>query len=159
MQTAVPGIIRYRGARIQMLDLPGIIEGAKDGKGRGRQVIATARTSNLIIIVLDALKPITHKRLIEKELEGFGIRLNKEPPNIAFKKKDKGGINYTSSVTEPKMDIDAVKAVLGEYRIANADVHCRGDYDTDDLIDIIEGSRVYMPCIYGERVDREGAGV
>lgn len=24
----------------QILDLPGIIEGAKDGKGRGRQVIA-----------------------------------------------------------------------------------------------------------------------
>lgn len=32
------GVIRYRGARIQLLDLPGIIEGAKDGKGRGRQV-------------------------------------------------------------------------------------------------------------------------
>lgn len=28
------------GAAIQILDLPGIIEGAKDGKGRGRQVIA-----------------------------------------------------------------------------------------------------------------------
>lgn len=25
---------------LQILDLPGIIEGAKDGKGRGRQVIA-----------------------------------------------------------------------------------------------------------------------
>jgi len=36
--TCVPGIVRYRGAKIQMLDLPGIIEGAKDGKGRGRQV-------------------------------------------------------------------------------------------------------------------------
>jgi ribosome-interacting GTPase 1 len=36
--TCVPGIVRYRGARLQMLDLPGIIEGAKDGKGRGRQV-------------------------------------------------------------------------------------------------------------------------
>lgn len=38
------------------------------------QVISTARTCNCIIIVLDAIKPITHKRLIEKELEGFGIR-------------------------------------------------------------------------------------
>ena len=33
-------MIRYKGAKIQLLDLPGIIEGAKDGKGRGRQVIA-----------------------------------------------------------------------------------------------------------------------
>ena len=38
--TTVPGVIRYKGAKIQLLDLPGIIEGAKDGKGRGRQVIA-----------------------------------------------------------------------------------------------------------------------
>jgi ribosome-interacting GTPase 1 len=39
-----------------------------------KQVISTARTCNCILIVLDAIKPITHKRLIEKELEGFGIR-------------------------------------------------------------------------------------
>lgn len=76
-----------------MLDLPGIIEGAKDGKGRGRQVIAVARTCSLIFIVLDVLKPLVHKKLIEKELEGFGLRLNKQPPNIVFRKKDKGGIN------------------------------------------------------------------
>ena len=38
------------------------------------QVIAVARTSSLIFIVLDVLKPLQHKKLIEKELEGFGIR-------------------------------------------------------------------------------------
>ena len=38
--TTVPGVIKYKGAKIQLLDLPGIIEGAKDGKGRGKQVIA-----------------------------------------------------------------------------------------------------------------------
>ena len=37
--TCVPGVINYKGAKIQLLDLPGIIEGAKDGKGRGRQII------------------------------------------------------------------------------------------------------------------------
>jgi len=30
--TTVPGVLQYRGAKIQILDLPGIIEGAKDGK-------------------------------------------------------------------------------------------------------------------------------
>ena len=48
--------------------MPGIIEGAKDGKGRGRQVIAVARTCNLIFIVLDVMKPVGHKNIIEKEL-------------------------------------------------------------------------------------------
>lgn len=58
----------------KLLDLPGIIEGAKDGKGRGRQVIAVARTCSLIFIVLDVLKPLQHKKIIEHEVEGFGIR-------------------------------------------------------------------------------------
>ncbi|CAK0842372.1 unnamed protein product [Prorocentrum cordatum] len=40
--TCVPGIFYHKGAKVQLLDLPGIIEGAKDGKGRGKQVISTA---------------------------------------------------------------------------------------------------------------------
>ena len=91
-------IIPFTDPLWQLLDLPGIIEGAKDGKGRGRQVIAVARTCGLIFIILDVLKPLEHKRIVEKELEGFGIRLNKKPPNISFKKKDKGGINMTAPV-------------------------------------------------------------
>lgn len=83
---------------LKLLDLPGIIEGAKDGKGRGRQVIAVARTCSLIFIVLDVLKPLKHKKLIEHELEGFGLRLNKSPPNIVFRRKDKGGINLQTMV-------------------------------------------------------------
>jgi hypothetical protein len=39
----------------------------------------------------------------------------------------------------------AVKSVLSEYRIHNADVHLKQDYDVDELIDVIEGSRVYIP--------------
>ncbi|KAK2100633.1 GTP-binding protein [Saguinus oedipus] len=129
--TTVPGVIRYKGAKIQLLDLPGIIEGAKDGKGRGRQVIAVARTCNLILIVLDVLKPLGHKKIIENELEGFGIRLNSKPPNTGFKKKDKGGINLTATCP----------------RIHKADVTLRSDATADDLIDV-EGNRVYIPCIY-----------
>lgn len=146
--TTVPGVIRYKGAKIQLLDLPGIIEGAKDGKGRGRQVIAVARTCSLIYIVLDVLKPLGDKKLIEHELEGFGIRLNKKPPNITFRKKEKGGINLTQVVPQSELDGQAVKQILSEYRISNADVILKEDCTCDDLIDVIEGNRVYVPCIY-----------
>merc|ERR1712025_1054078 len=86
--TTVPGCIKYKGAKIQLLDLPGIIEGAKDGKGRGKQVIAVARTCSLIFVCLDIMRPLGQKALLEHELEGFGIRLNKLPPKMSFKRKD-----------------------------------------------------------------------
>ena len=147
--TTVPGQVLYNGAKIQMLDLPGIIEGAKDGKGRGRQVIAVAKTCHLIFIVLDVNKPLTDKRIIEKELEGFGIRINKLPPNIKITKKDKGGISVTSTISLTHIDHDEIRAVMSEYRMANADVSIRCDATVDDLIDVLEArGRAYVPVIY-----------
>ncbi|CAH8474574.1 unnamed protein product [Schistosoma bovis] len=146
--TTVPGVIRYKGAKIQLLDLPGIIEGAKDGKGRGKQVIAVARTCTLILMVLDVLKPLQHKKLLENELEGFGIRLNKSPPNITLRRKEKGGLNIQSLVPQSELDKEVIKTILSEYKIHNADVSLRCDATAEDLIDVIEGSRVYIPCIY-----------
>lgn len=146
--TTVPGCIKYKGAKIQLLDLPGIIEGAKDGKGRGRQVIAVARTCSLIFIVLDALKPLQHKKIIEYELEGFGIRLNKSPPSIKLRKKDKGGITLQTTVTQSELDLPLVKSILAEYKISNAEVVLRTDATPDELIDVVEGNRIYIPCIY-----------
>jgi developmentally-regulated GTP-binding protein 2 len=55
------------------------------GKGRGRQVIAVARTADLVIIMLDATKSEVQRQLLEKELESVGIRLNKSRPNIYLK--------------------------------------------------------------------------
>merc|ERR1719322_1553570 len=112
--TTVPGCIKYKGA--------------KDGKGRGRQVIAVARTANIIFIVLDVLKPLGHKKILEK--------------------KDKGGINLQTMVPQSELDLELIKEVLSEYRISNADITLRCDATVDDLIDVVEGNRNYIPCIY-----------
>ena len=101
------------------MDLPGIIEGAKDGKGRGKQVIAVARTCHLIFICLDVLKPLGHKKIIEHELEGFGIRLNKKPPNILFKQKEKGGLNLNCQVEQSELDKELVQVKKLKYNILN----------------------------------------
>lgn len=62
-------------------------------------LFSVARTCSLILMVLDVMKPLQHKKLLEQELEGFGIRLNKSPPNIVFKRKEKGGLNLTCLVS------------------------------------------------------------
>nr|CAD1831395.1 unnamed protein product [Ananas comosus var. bracteatus] len=54
--TCIPSIINYNDTKIQLLDLPGIIEGASEGKGRGRQVIAVSKSSGIVLMVLDASK-------------------------------------------------------------------------------------------------------
>lgn len=95
--TAIPGVIEYQGARIQLLDLPGIVEGASQGRGRGRQVVATAKTADLILIMLDATKSEEQRRLLEIELDAVGIRLNKRKPDVVFKRRTTGGITVRCS--------------------------------------------------------------
>lgn len=107
-----------------------------------RLQILVARTCHLIFIVLDVLKPLGDKKIIETELEGFGIRLNKKPPNVTVRKKEKGGIAITNTVPLTNIDHDEIKAILSEYRINNADVAIRESNATaDDLVDVIEGNR------------------
>ena len=103
---------------------------------------SVARTCNLIFIVLDVLKPLGDKKLIEAELEGFGIRLNKRPPSIIVRRKEKGGISITNTVPLTNLDQDEIKAILSEYRINNVDITIREPNATaDDLVDMIEGNR------------------
>lgn len=96
------------------------------------------------------MKPMTHKKIIERELEGFGIRLNKKPPAITIKRKEKGGVNImkAQNLEMTKMCDDTINSICHEYRISNADIVIRCNASADDLIDVIEGNRVYTPCIY-----------
>jgi len=146
--TCVPGLIKYKGAKIQLLDLPGIIEGASQGKGRGRQVIAVGRTSDLILMVLDATKADVQRILLEKELESVGIRLNQSPPNISFKPKTGGGLMFNSTLPLTHMDEKLVRNILHEYKIFHAEILFRCDATVDEFIDTVEGTRSYIRCLY-----------
>nr|GAT43669.1 developmentally-regulated GTP-binding protein 2 [Mycena chlorophos] len=162
--TAIPGVIEYRGARIQLLDLPGIVEGASQGRGRGRQVVSTAKTADLIVMMLDATKSDEQRRLLEIELDAVGIRLNKHKPDIVFKKRTTGGISvrrrvparvyrdsvaqFTSTVKLTQTDEKTIRTILAGYKLHNCDVMIREDITTDDFIDVLIGTRKYIPCLY-----------
>ncbi|CDS12492.1 Putative Developmentally-regulated GTP-bindingFT protein 2 [Lichtheimia ramosa] len=146
--TCVPGKFTYKGANIQLLDLPGIIEGASQGKGRGRQVIAVARTADVVLMMLDATKSSRQRELLEAELEAVGIRLNQSFPNVSFKIKKAGGISFNATVKLNYLDAKMVQNILHDYKIFNADIVIREDITVDQFIDVILGNRRYIKCIY-----------
>jgi len=64
---------------------------------------------NLILIVLDALKSLGYKKIIENELEGLRIRVNSKLPNISLKKKDNGVINHIATYPQSELDAEMVE--------------------------------------------------
>jgi len=147
--TCIPGVIHYNGIRIQLLDLPGIIVGASAGRGRGRQVIATAKSSDIIMMVLDPTKEDTQKALLTKELENIGIRLNRRPPDVTVTRTKGGGLKFNATVPITSgFDRDTCQSVLNQYKIFNADVVIREDITVDQFIDVLDGNRKYVKCLY-----------
>jgi len=141
----VPGAMEYKGAMIQVLDLPGLVRGAAAGRGRGKEVIAVIRNADLAVILLDVFQ-LVHYDVLVQELNEAGIRINTKPPDITIKKKARGGVNINATV-DLSLEEDTIKAVLGEYRIHNANVLIREDVNIDQLIDAILGNRKYLPAM------------
>ncbi len=63
--------------------------------------------------------------------------MNKVPPQIDFKRKDKGGITISRMVETSRVDDETIKAILKEYRVNNADILIKCDATEDDIIDVI----------------------
>ena len=101
---AVPGTMKYEGANIQIIDLPGIISGASKGKGMGKQVLSVARGADLILVTVDIFNAKKHLDLIETELFHVGIRINEKKPDVVIQKTEKGGIAVASTKKLTKID-------------------------------------------------------
>src|SRR5215831_6054544 len=90
--TVVPGVLRIKGADIQILDLPGIISGASSGKGRWRRVLSVARNAYLVLLVLDVFQPVQLMTLLY-EIHDMGIRLDQHPPDVTVTRANNGGVS------------------------------------------------------------------
>jgi hypothetical protein len=152
-----PGMLQYRGANIQMLDVPGLIEGAAGGRGGGKEVLSVVRTADLIVFVLSVFEIDQYERL-RRELYDNKVRLDTEPPRLSITKTAKGGISVTTS-DEVSLDEGTVKDVLREHGYVNADVTIPKDLTIDELIDGVMDNRVYLPSIVvvnkADLIDRE----
>lgn len=144
--TVVPGVMEYRSARIQVLDLPGIIEGASAGKGLGKRVLAVARNADLILFLVDVFQPEA-VTILKRELRAIGIRVDERPPNVAIESTSSGGISVSVQVKLTRITEELVKDILRVYDINSARVMVREDVNDEQLVDVLLGNRVYIPSL------------
>ncbi|MBN1157356.1 GTP-binding protein [Candidatus Woesearchaeota archaeon] len=144
--TVIPGLMEYNFAKIQILDVPGIVEGAAMGTGRGKEVLSVMRNADLVLMLVDVSEP-KHLAVLKKEVHDSNIRLNQRKPDVRIKRTARGGIRIGNTVRLTKIDNRTIESILREFKLNNADVLIRTDISDDQLIDVIEGNKVYIPGI------------
>ena len=141
----VPGVLEYNHAKIQILDMPGLIKDASRGKGRGREVIAAARSSDVILLVVDIFNP--KMDVLMKELYNAAIRLNQTRPDVVITGSSQGGVLVKPTVKLTKTDAETIKDMTIAYGHINATVVVREDIDVEQMLDVLAGNRVYIKCV------------
>jgi len=143
----IPGMTKYQGAEIQILDVPGLILGAAKGKGRGREVLSVVRTADLIILLVDH-KDSNQQKAILSELESAAIRVDKKKPAVIINKKIRGGILIKNSRAMKDFNEQTAIGIGEELGLKNAEILIREKNITQkEFIDALLNNRVYIPSI------------
>jgi len=143
--SVIPGMMEYKEARIQILDVPGLIKGAEEGKGRGREVLSVIRGCDLLILITDVDDLEAFER-IEKTLYSNGVRINQNKPDVAIEKKLSGGVVVHTNLKQ-EIGKETIKAVAGEFGYKNAEVTINEKLTMNRLIDSFAPNRVYVPAL------------
>jgi len=142
--SVIPGMLDFQGAKIQVLDVPGLIQGAAMGKGRGKEVLSVVRGADLLFIIASAQEPNTFE-IMENELYLAGVRLNEKKPQVIIEKRLRGGLEI--SAPQKSISLQTIKTLAQEFGILNAKISFRDKLSADQLIDAFMGTRVYVPTM------------
>ncbi len=144
--TVVPGMLNYKEAYIQILDIPGLIEGAKEGKGRGKEVLSVAKSADLLIIMTDVKRVGAFANMVQ-ELTGAGIRINQGPPKVLIEKKPSGGLEVFSNFKQ-SIDKETIKQIAREYGIKSGNITLQEKISLIRLFDAFSLNRAYVPALF-----------
>ena len=142
--TVIPGIMDYKGAKIQILDIPGLIEGASRGKGRGKQILSVARIADLLLLLIEATRPNQLQKILQ-ELSQAGVRVNQTPPPVIINKRPKGGIKIISPI--PSIPQKTIKNIAQEFGLVNAEIIIKQPLSLDQIIDAFTPNLAYLPAL------------
>ncbi len=86
------GMLDFHGAKIQIVEIPAIVEGSSSGKFNGPRLLAVVRNADVVVLVS---KNKEDERVLKSELEKAGIMLNREKPRIRISTVNQRGISIS----------------------------------------------------------------
>ncbi len=144
--TCIPGVLHHRGATIQILDLPGLIKGASEGKGRGREILNVIRSCDMVLYVVDPFQE-SHFDILDLELWKAGMRLNQQKPQVFIDRTERGGVVVRSTLEQTNLTDEEIQAIIRSFGIVSANVTLRTDVTDDNIVDTLAGNRVYSDAV------------
>jgi uncharacterized protein len=101
----VPALTRIGGVLVQLVEIPGLIAGASEGRGRGPALLGVLRGADAMVLCHDASAPIDQLRTVRAELAAAGIAL---PMLLAATKVDEAPADAVARLTEALPDLPVV---------------------------------------------------
>jgi ribosome-interacting GTPase 1 len=145
-QLPEPGILKYGGTDIQIIEMPALFPGAEDST-LGRQILGGLRNADLVALVIDLSKPPSPQMdFLIGLLERARIKLNKQPPPIRFSKTGSGGVHMMGQ-NHFRGDPQSVRQLLAMRRIHNCVIQFRGPATLDDFIEVLDSNTRYAPAL------------
>ncbi len=154
--TAFPeiGIYRYQKIRFQIVEMPPIMEGASDGIGNGKEILAQLRAADLLCFCIDLSRNIEEQmNLLLYELSRADIRINQSPPPLTIEKTGANKIQVLYMTKEAKKNermeelTEEIKEVVYANGVHNGIVKIYGEITLDNIIDVLTPSVVYKKVI------------
>ncbi|MFX0210739.1 MAG: GTPase [Candidatus Hodarchaeota archaeon] len=154
------GSVTANGARLQLVELPALVNGSVRGEMSGKLVLAGIRNADCVLITVDLSKePVQQLRLILTELNKGKIRLNVSKPPVTIEKVGSGNIQvFNEHYFEGEGGKEAVIEVMRGNGYLNAIVRFHAPVTVNQFLDALDKTISYLPAIIvGTKGDLEGS--
>ncbi|WP_297068636.1 GTP-binding protein [Thermococcus sp.] len=143
----IPGMMHHKDVQIQLVEVPGLVEGASLGKGMGTQLLSVIRNADAVAIVLDLSQdPVKQMEILLREFERAGIKLNRRRPRVEIKRTSMGGI-VINGVENIRGEVSEVMRMLRDERIHSAEVTVKEPVTLEEFADALDDSLVWRRAI------------
>ena len=112
----VLGIVQMGARSFVVADIPGLIEGASEGRGLGHQFLKHIERTHTLLFVIDGFEEDAYDKFValKQELKAFHPKLAEKPYLIALNKVDCGVEKAIKAFSKKKEKVIVTSALTGE---------------------------------------------